>query len=91
VYLPTQLALMNEYAPESRYYSVNSVSVEEGSQQGGNPPPPPRPPTLSPMWWSLFTWQQCLCFSYVVLSSMVGVGGGGGERPMGVGSIYSSQ
>jgi hypothetical protein len=40
VYLPTQLALMNEYAPESRYYSVNSVSVEEGSQQGGNPPPP---------------------------------------------------
>ena len=39
-YLPTQLALMNEYAPESRYYSVNSVSVEEGSQQGGNPPPP---------------------------------------------------
>jgi hypothetical protein len=46
VYLPTQLALMNEYAPESRYYSVNSVSVEEGSQQGGNPPPPP-PNTLS--------------------------------------------
>ena len=40
MYLPTQLALMNEYAPESRYYSVNSVSVEEGSQQGGNPPPP---------------------------------------------------
>ena len=38
VYLPTQLALMNEYAPESRYYSVNSVSVEEGSQQGVNPP-----------------------------------------------------
>jgi hypothetical protein len=47
VYLPTQLALMNEYAPESRYYSVNSVSVEEGSQQGGNPPPPPPPNTLS--------------------------------------------
>jgi hypothetical protein len=47
VYLPTQLALMNEYAPESRYYSVNSVSVEEGSQQGGNPPPPPPPHTLS--------------------------------------------
>ena len=45
MYLPTQLALMNEYAPESRYYSVNSVSVEEGSQQGGNPPPPPN--TLS--------------------------------------------
>jgi hypothetical protein len=44
VYLPTQLALMNEYAPESRYYSVNSVSVEEGSQQGGNPPHPPHPP-----------------------------------------------
>jgi hypothetical protein len=42
VYLPTQLALMNEYAPESRYYSVNSVSVEEGSQQGGNPPPAPQ-------------------------------------------------
>jgi hypothetical protein len=47
VYLPTQLALMNEYAPESCYYSVNSVSVEEGSQQGGNPPPPPPPNTLS--------------------------------------------
>jgi hypothetical protein len=47
VYLPTQLALMNEYAPESRYYSVNSVSVEEGSQLGGNPPPPPPPNTLS--------------------------------------------
>ena len=47
MYLPTQLALMNEYAPESRYYSVNSVSVEEGSQQGGNPSPPPPPNTLS--------------------------------------------
>jgi hypothetical protein len=47
VYLPTQLALMNEYAPESRYYSVNSVSVEEGSQQGGTPPPPTPPNTLS--------------------------------------------
>ena len=47
MYLPTQLALMNEYAPESRYYSVNSVSVEEGSQQGGNPPPPLPPNTLS--------------------------------------------
>ena len=47
MYLPTQLALMNEYAPESRYYSVNSVSVEEGSQQGGTPSPPPPPNTLS--------------------------------------------
>ncbi len=61
-YLPTQLALMTEYVPESRY----SVSVEEGSQQVGTPPPPP-PPILSPTWWLLFTWQQCLFFSYVVV------------------------
>ena len=47
-YLPTEMALMTEYAPESRYYSVYSVSMEEGSQQEGTPPPPPRPPnTLS--------------------------------------------
>ena len=39
-YLPTQLALKTEYAPESRYYSVYSVSMEEGSQQEGTPPAP---------------------------------------------------
>jgi hypothetical protein len=42
-YLPTQLALVTEYATESRYYSVYSVYVEEGSQQEGTPPPPPAP------------------------------------------------
>ncbi len=46
-YLPTQLALMTEYAAENRYYSVNSVSVEEGFQQEGSPPPSRPPNTLS--------------------------------------------
>ncbi len=75
--------LKTEHTPESRYYSV--YSVEEGSRQEGTPPPKNVSHVVVTV--HLATVLMLLFSSPYVVSSMRGEG----ERPMRVGSIYSSQ